>query len=111
MLAVVGWCSNAARFLDRLKFRKKKNILIALLIEFLIVAMRIDDDDTCAEGDDDGTCAFTFRQGLCIFPRYLGCGCELQLQTKPQRTLLKNLLSIVERDNCCAHVQAAPVCC
>jgi hypothetical protein len=35
----------------------------------------------------------------------------LQLQTKPQRTLLKNLLSIVERDNCCAHVQAAPVCC
>jgi hypothetical protein len=57
MLAVVGWCSNAAQFLDRLKFRKKRNILIALLIEFLIFAMRIDDDDTCAEGDDEGTCA------------------------------------------------------
>jgi hypothetical protein len=55
--AVVGWCSNAARFLDRLQFRKRKDILIALLIEFLIFAMRIDDDDTCAEGDDDDTCA------------------------------------------------------
>ncbi len=46
-----------------------------------------------------------------IFPRYLGCGCELLLETKPQHTLLKNLLSIVERGNFCAHVQAAPVCC
>ncbi|KAH9576803.1 hypothetical protein CY35_01G182900 [Sphagnum magellanicum] len=54
MLAVVGWCSNAARYLDRLQFRKRRDILI----EFLIFAMRIDDDDdTCAEGDDDDTCA------------------------------------------------------